>query len=390
MNAFKSQKYDYLIVGSGLFGSVFAHEMQRAGFTCLVIDKRGHSGGNIYCEDVEGIKVHSYGAHIFHTDNLQIWNYVNSITPFRNFINSPLAIFKGQVFNLPFNMNTFNQLWNVKTPSEARAKLSQQRALSYFKNPKNLEEQALSLVGPDIYYSLIKGYTEKQWGRKANELPNSIIKRIPIRYTYDNNYFNDRYQGIPIAGYNEMTNKLLKGVDVLLNTDYLKMKIELDALAGKTLYTGPIDEFYQFAFGKLEYRSLRFDHERLSNADFQGNAVVNYTEESVPFTRIIEHKHFEGGKQKHTVITREYPIAHSQTNEPYYPINDIKNKAIYNQYKQLMRTESRHIFGGRLAEYQYYDMHQVIAAALKKVALELKNRGCDQNLAILKFNSKEI
>jgi len=374
MNAPSSKNYDYLIVGSGLFGSVFAHEMQKGGFRCLVIDKRPHIGGNIHCQEIDGIKVHSYGAHIFHTDNLNIWNYVNSITPFRNFTNSPIALFEDKVFNLPFNMNTFNQLWNVKTPSEARAKIAQQIALTYFKAPKNLEEQALSLVGPDIYHTLIKGYTEKQWGKDARELPKSIIKRIPIRYTYDNNYFNDCYQGIPVEGYNDLADKLLKGIDVLLNIDYLKAKAELDALAEKTVYTGPIDEFYGLTYGKLDYRSLRFEHERLSNTDFQGNAVVNYTDKNVPFTRIIEHKHFEGGLQKDTVITKEFPVAHSLNNEPYYPINDRKNKALYDQYKQLMKTESRYIFGGRLAEYQYYDMHQVIAAALKKADTELNHR----------------
>lgn len=369
------KKYDYLVVGSGLFGAVFACEMNRRGMKCLVVDKRTHTGGNTYCQNIDGINVHTYGAHIFHTNSESIWKYVNSFVPFNRFVNSPLAIYKNKVFNLPFNMNTFHQLWNVVTPDQARAKIKDQISLFNFKKPMNLEEQALSLVGPDIYNSLIKGYTEKQWGRNANDLPSFIIKRIPIRYTYDNNYFNDKFQGIPIGGYNVLTAGLLKGIEVRLNIDYLEKRTELDAIAKKIVYTGAIDSYFDYTFGKLEYRSVRFEHEKLAINDFQGNAVVNYTEAEIPYTRIIEHKHFENGNQPHTIITREYPEAHSGTAEPYYPINDKKNDTIYGRYKELASEQVNTIFGGRLAEYRYYDMHQVIASALKSVKNEMSKMG---------------
>ena len=361
------EKADYLIVGAGLFGSVFAHEMTKKGKKCIVIDKRNHIGGNVYCEEKEGINVHKYGAHIFHTNDKKIWDYVNALAPFNRYTNSPIANYKGKLYNLPFNMNTFYQLWGVKTPEEAKKKIAEQVKEAGIDNPQNLEEQALSLVGKDIYEKLIKGYTEKQWGRKATELPAFIIKRLPFRFTFDNNYFNDRYQGIPIGGYNVLTNKLLKGVEVILSVDYFKDKEHWDSLADKIVYTGKIDSFYDYKFGKLQYRSLDFKHETLDIENFQGNAVVNYTEQHIPYTRIIEHKHFEFGKQPKTIITKEYPLEGNDKSEPYYPINNQENAAIYNQYKTLAQKEDKVIFGGRLAEYKYYDMHQVIASALTKV-----------------------
>lgn len=360
-------KYDYLIVGAGLFGSVFAHEMRKHGKKCIVIDKRPHLGGNVYNENVEGINVHSYGAHIFHTNDKDIWDYVNSFVEFNRFTNSPLANYNGKIYNLPFNMNTFYQLWGVKTPEEAKAKIDQQVKELNITKPQNLEEQALSLVGKDIYKILIKGYTEKQWGRKANTLPAFIIKRLPVRFTFDNSYFNDHYQGIPIGGYNKLIEKMLEGIDREIDTDYFKSRKYYEGLASKVVFTGKIDEYYEYRFGKLEYRSLNFEHEILQMNNFQGNAVVNYTDDKTPFTRIIEHKHFEFGKQPKTVITKEFPVEWSEGREPYYPINDERNNQIYREYKKLATKERDVIFGGRLAEYKYYDMHQVIASALKTV-----------------------
>lgn len=359
-------EYDYLIVGSGLFGAVFAHEATKKGKKCLVIDKRNHSGGNIYCEKIENINVHKYGAHIFHTNDKKIWDYANQFVEFNRYTNSPIAFYQDEVYNLPFNMNTFNQLWGVKTPAEAKEKIKEQVKESGITNPQNLEEQAISLVGIDIYNKLIKGYTEKQWGRKATELPAFIIKRLPVRFTYDNNYFNDKYQGIPIGGYNKLTEGLLEGIEVKLNTDFFKNREELIKLADKIVFTGKIDEFYNNQFGSLEYRSLNFDTKLLDQENFQGNAVVNYTESTVPYTRIIEHKHFEFGTQNKTVVTYEYPDDWSLGKESYYPINDDKNNAIYKKYKDLSEKDIHIIFGGRLAEYKYYDMHQIIASALKK------------------------
>ncbi|WP_345955879.1 UDP-galactopyranose mutase [Mucilaginibacter sp. PAMB04168] len=361
-----SKPYDYLIVGSGLFGAVFAHEAKKKGKRCLIIDKRNHFGGNIYCENVEGINVHKYGAHIFHTNDKTIWDYVNSFVEFNRYTNSPLAIFENEMYNLPFNMNTFYQLWKVKTPDEVKAIIQTQIDESGITNPQNLEEQAISLVGTDIYYKLIKGYTEKQWGRDAKDLPAFIIKRLPVRFTYDNNYFNDKYQGIPIGGYNKLTEGLLDGIDVKLNVDYFASRAEWDAQADKIVFTGKIDEFYDYRFGQLQYRSLKFEHQTKDTDNYQGNAVVNYTERHIPYTRIIEHKHFEFGTQPKTVITKEYPEEWNTEKEPYYPINDAYNTDIYKKYEALAKADSHIVFGGRLAEYKYYDMHQVIGSALKK------------------------
>jgi UDP-galactopyranose mutase len=366
------KKFDYLIVGSGLFGSVFAHEANKKGKKCLVIDKRNNLGGNVYCEKKEGINIHKYGAHIFHTNDKRIWDYVNSFVEFNRFTNSPLAKFRDEFFNLPFNMNTFYKLWGVKTPDEAKAKIKEQVDELNIKKPKNLEEQALSLVGSDIYYKLIKEYTEKQWGRPATELPAFIIKRLPIRFTYDNNYFKDKYQGIPIGGYNKLIEGLLDGIEVITGVDYFESQKKWNEKADKIVFTGKIDEYYQYQYGKLNYRSLDFKHEVLETENFQGNAVINYNEKEVPYTRIIEHKHFEFGTQKKTVITKEYPQEWDDTKEPYYPINDKKNNNLFDKYKKLAQKESKVIFGGRLAEYRYYDMHQVIGSALKIVDLEFK------------------
>ena len=362
------KKYDYLIIGSGLFGAVFAHEAHKRGKKCLVIDKRLHAGGNVYCENVEGINVHKYGAHIFHTNDKLIWDYVNSFVEFNRYTNSPLANYRGELFNLPFNMNTFYQLWKVKTPEEAKAKIQSQIKLLNITSPQNLEEQALSLVGTDVYEKLIKGYTEKQWGRSAKELPAFIIKRLPVRYTFDNNYFNDKYQGIPIGGYNKLLDGLLNGIEVKLGIDYFNERQYYDSIANKTVFTGKIDEFYDSRFGPLEYRSLRFENEIHDMENYQGNAVVNYTEADIPFTRIIEHKHFEFGQQPKTVVTKEYPEEWTADKEPYYPINDQKNTEKFKQYQQLAAVEKNVIFGGRLAEYKYYDMHQIVGSALKKVS----------------------
>lgn len=365
-------KYDYLIVGAGLFGSIFAYEANRRGKKCLVIDKRNHIGGNIYCENIEGINVHKYGAHIFHTSNKEVWNYINSFVEFNRYTNCPVANYKGELYNLPFNMNTFYQLWKVKTPKEAMAKIEEQVKEANIDEPKNLEEQAINLVGKDIYEKLIKGYTEKQWGKKATELPAFIIKRLPVRLTFDNNYFNDIYQGIPIGGYNKIIERMLEGVEVKLDTDFFKNREEFEKIADKIVFTGMIDEFYDYKFGTLEYRSLRFEHETLEEENYQGNAVVNYTEYEIPYTRIIEHKHFEYGNQDKTVITREYPATWNRGDEPYYPINNDRNNDMYIKYKELADKEKSIIFGGRLAEYKYYDMHNVIEQALNIVKKEFK------------------
>ena len=365
-------KYDYLVVGAGLFGSIFAYEANKQGKKCLVIDKRDHIGGNIYCESIEDINVHKYGAHIFHTSNKEVWDYVNSFVEFNRYTNCPVANYKGELYNLPFNMNTFYQLWKVKTPKEAMAKIEEQVKEANIDEPKNLEEQAIKLVGKDIYEKLIKGYTEKQWGKKATELPSFIIKRLPVRLTFDNNYFNDKYQGIPVGGYNKIIEKMLENVDVRLNTNFFENREELENIADKIVFTGMIDEFYNYKFGTLEYRSLRFEHEVLEEENHRGNAVVNYTEYEIPYTRIIEHKHFEYGTQPKTVITREYPATWTKGDEPYYPINNDENNELYAKYKELADKEERVIFGGRLAQYKYYDMHHVIEQALNCVKEEFK------------------
>ncbi|WP_143318312.1 UDP-galactopyranose mutase [Clostridium sp. HBUAS56017] len=365
------KQYDYLIVGSGLFGSVFAHEAKKRGKICLVIDKRNTTGGNIFCEKIHDINVHKYGAHIFHTSNKKIWDYVNNFVEFNKYINSPIANYKGELYNLPFNMNTFYQLWGTKTPLEAKEKISLQIEKSNIKEPKNLEEQAIKLVGEDIYFKLIKGYTEKQWGKKATELPPFIIKRLPVRFTFDNNYFNDKYQGIPIGGYNLLIDKLLEGIEVKLNINFFHNRNELEKIANKIVFTGMIDEFYEYKYGMLEYRSLKFENEVFDLENYQGNAVVNYTDYETPFTRIIEHKHFENNYSPKTIITREYPACWKKGDEPYYPINDDKNNSLYNKYKILADSETNVIFGGRLAQYKYYDMHNVIEEALNTVEKEL-------------------
>lgn len=365
-------KYDYIIVGAGLYGAVFAHEAKVRGKKCLVIDKRNHLGGNVYCENKDGINIHTYGAHIFHTSNDEIWRYVNQFVTFNTFINSPVANYNGEIYNLPFNMNTFNRLWGVVTPQEAKNKIEEQKKVLHGKEASNLEEQAISLIGTDIYEKLIKGYTEKQWGRKCRDLPNFIIKRLPVRYTYDNNYFNDKYQGIPIGGYNKLVEGLLEGIEVKLNTDYIKFKSYFDEMTDKIVFTGMIDEFYEYKFGVLEYRTLKFETERKEISNYQGNAVVNYTSKEIPYTRIIEHKHFEFGNQEITYITKEYPKEWEKGDEPYYPVLDEKNIDRYEMYKELADKEKKIIFGGRLGEYKYYDMHNVIKAALDKVQDEIQ------------------
>ena len=363
-------KYDYLVVGSGLFGSVFAYEANKRGKKCLVIDKRGHVAGNIYTKEVEGINVHEYGAHIFHTSNKEIWDYINKFAEFNRYTNSPVANYKGEIYNMPFNMNTFNKLWGVITPEQAKAKIEEEKRNSNIKEPKNLEEQAISLVGKTIYEKLVKGYTEKQWGTKAIELPAFIIKRLPVRFIYDNNYFNDSYQGIPIGGYTKIIEKMLNGIDVKLNYDFFEHREELENIAEKVVFTGMIDKYYNYKFGELEYRSLKFETEILDQSNYQGNAVINYTDYETPFTRIIEHKHFEFGTQKKTVITREYPDNWTSEKEPYYPINNEKNNELYEKYKELSEKEPNVIFGGRLGQYKYYDMHKVIEEALNCVKNE--------------------
>ncbi|KEI97135.1 UDP-galactopyranose mutase [Clostridium botulinum A2B7 92] len=365
--------YDYLIVGAGLFGSIFAYEATKRGKRCLVIDKRNHIGGNIYCDNIEEINVHKYGAHIFHTSDKDIWNYINRFIEFNRFTNSPIANYKGELYNLPFNMNTFNKLWGVITPKEAKEEIEKQKKEAGIKEPKNLEEQAISLVGTDIYEKLIKGYTEKQWGRSATELPDFIIKRLPVRFTYDNNYFNDTYQGIPMSGYNPIIEKMLGNCEVRLNVDFFKHRKELEAIAEKIVYTGMIDEFYDYKYGVLEYRSLRFETEVLDLENYQGNAVVNYTDKETSYTRVIEHKHFEFGTQQKTIVTKEYPSEWEKGNEPYYPINDKKNIELYEKYKNLAMKEDKILFGGRLADYKYYDMHHIVGKALKKVKEEFGN-----------------
>lgn len=364
--------YDYLIVGAGLYGAVTAERLKKAGKKVLVIDKRSHIGGNVYTRRVEGINVHTYGAHIFHTNNTEVWEYVNRFAMFNRFTNSPVANYKGELYSLPFNMYTFNKIWNVVTPQKAGAKIEEERKAAGITEPKNLEEQAISLVGKTIYEKLVKGYTEKQWGRPCRELPAFIIKRLPVRLTFDNNYFNALYQGIPVGGYTKMVEKMLEGIEVRLNVDFLSEREELGKLAQKIIYTGAIDEYYDYKLGTLEYRSVRFEEELLDMPNFQGNAAVNYTDAETPFTRIIEHKWFEFGKDEagndlpKTVISREYPYEWKPGTEPYYPVNDEKNNALYNEYKRLAADEKKVIFGGRLGEYKYYDMDKVIEAALAK------------------------
>ena len=359
--------YDYVIVGSGLFGAVFAHEMKKKGKSCLVLERRSHAGGNVYCEEKDGINVHQYGAHIFHTSYKDVWEYVNSFVEFNNYVNSPVANFRGELYNLPFNMNTFTKLWpEVHTPAEVEAKLEAERREAGIEKPQNLEEQAISLIGRTVYEKLIKGYTEKQWGRACTELPAFIIKRLPVRLTFDNNYFNDRYQGIPIGGYNKLIDSLLEGIEVRLDTDYLQDREYFDGLAEKIVYTGPIDEYFAYKLGRLEYRGLKFETERLEEKNHQGVAVMNYTAREVPYTRIIEHKHFEFGTQPVTYVTREYPADWQPGEEAYYPVNNDKNQALYQQYAELAAKESKVIFGGRLAEYKYYDMDDVIKSALER------------------------
>ena len=364
--------YDYLIVGAGLFGSVFAYEMTKAGKKCLVIDKRKHIGGNIYTEEIEGINIHKYGAHIFHTGNKEIWDYINRFAEFNRYTNCVVARYKDELYNLPFNMNTFNKLWGVITPKEAKQKIEEQIREAGITNPSNLEEQALSLVGRDIYEKLIKGYTEKQWGKSAKDLPSFIIKRLPVRFTYDNNYFNDKYQGIPIGGYTGIIEKMLGDCEVILSEDYFSDRKKYDNIASKILFTGMIDEYFDFCYGNLEYRTLRFENELHDTDNFQGNAVVNYTEYDIPYTRIIEHKHFEFGKQEKTIITKEYPDIWKPGMEPYYPVNDEKNNSLYNKYLKLAEKKENVIFGGRLGMYRYLDMHNIIEEALKCYRREMK------------------
>lgn len=365
-------KYDYLVVGAGLFGATFAHEAKEHGKKVLVIDKRDHIAGNVYTENIEGINVHKYGAHIFHTDNAKVWNYVNEFVEFNRYTNSPIARYKDEIYNMPFNMNTFSKIWNdVFTPADAKKRIEEERLEMKGKEPSNLEEQAISLVGRTIYEKLVKGYTEKQWGRNCKDLPAFIIKRLPVRFTYDNNYFNDRYQGIPIGGYTPLVQKLLDGVEVRLSTDFFSDKDNFLSMADKTVFTGMIDEYYDFELGRLEYRSLRFETEIMPIENYQGNAVVNYTDRDVPYTRVIEHKHFEYGTQPKTVVTREYPDEWTPDKEAYYTINDERNNSLAEQYRELSKKELNVIFGGRLAEYKYYDMDDVIQSALSIAAQEL-------------------
>ena len=375
------RRYDYLIVGAGLYGAVFAHEMKRQGRQVLVIDRRAHIAGNIYKEQVLDIQVHKYGAHIFHTSDRKIWEYVNRFAEFNHYINSPIAYYKGELYNLPFNMNTFSRMWGVVTPAEAKARIAEQIGALQITDPQNLEEQALSLVGTDVYEKLVKGYTEKQWGRDCKELPAFIIKRLPLRFTYDNNYFNDRYQGIPVGGYTAMVEKMLQGIEVRTGVSYREFAVEQETAEGivvsdhagntyrKVVYTGMLDEYFNYSLGHLEYRSLRFETEQMPQCDnYQGNAVVNYTEREVPYTRVIEHKHFEFGTQPGTVITREYPAEWREGDEPYYPVNDERNSALLKKYQELASGRPHIVFGGRLGQYRYYDMDKVIAAALDAVA----------------------
>ncbi len=361
------KRYDYLIVGAGLYGAVFARELTQRGKSCLVIDRRNHIAGNIYTEKMAGINVHKYGAHIFHTSDREVWEYVNQFAEFNNYVNSPLAVYRDELYNLPFNMNTFSKMWRIRTPKEARQMIERQVAELGITEPQNLEEQALSLVGTDVYTKLIKGYTEKQWGRDCRELPAFIIRRLPCRFTYDNNYFNDRWQGIPIGGYTQMVEKMLEGADVLLQTDYFDLIRDQPEIAHTVVYTGCIDEFFGYRLGALKYRSVRFETEELPEENYQGNAVVNYTDREVPYTRVIEHKHFEFGKQPTTVISREYSAEWKPGLEPYYPVNDAENSALYAQYQQLAAQQENVIFGGRLGQYRYYDMDKVIRAAMDEL-----------------------
>lgn len=364
------KQYDYLVVGAGLFGACFAYLAKQKGASCLVIDKRPHTGGNTWCEEIESINVHKYGAHIFHTSDREVWNFVTSLCEFNNYINSPVANYKGRLYNLPFNMNTFHELWGVVTPEQAAEKIREQREAAGITEPRNLEEQAISLVGTDIYETLVKGYTEKQWGRKCTELPASIIRRLPVRFTFDNNYFNDTWQGIPVGGYNRLFDRLLEGIEVRTGADYFSDREYFDSLAEKTVFTGPIDQYYGYRFGKLEYRTVRFETTVLDMPNYQGVAVMNYTDAETPFTRIIEHKHFEFGKQDKTVISKEYSSEWKDDSEPYYPINNGRNNGLYLKYKELADRETSVIFGGRLAEYKYYDMHHVIGRVLHHPELE--------------------
>ena len=364
-------QYDYLIVGAGLTGAVFAHEAKKIGKKCLVIDRRDHIAGNVYTEEVEGINVHRYGAHIFHTSMKDVWGYVNQFAEFNNYVNSPIANYKGEIYNMPFNMNTFSKMWGVVTPAEAKAKIQEQIDAEGIGEPQNLEEQALSLVGRDIFEKLVKGYTEKQWGRDCKDLPASIIKRLPCRFTYDNNYFNDRFQGIPMGGYTKMVANMLEGVEVRTGVEYKDLIAEQPDIADRVIYCGPIDSFYDYSLGQLEYRSLRFETELLDEADHQGVAVMNYNEREVPYTRVIEHKHFEFGTQPKTVVTREYPADWKPGDEPYYPINDERNTALYERYRELADREGKVVFAGRLGGYKYYDMDKAIAAAFDVVRAEL-------------------
>ena len=363
-------RYDYVLVGSGLYAGVFAYLAKQAGKKCLVVEKRNHIGGNIYCREEEGIHVHEYGAHIFHTSNREVWKFVCSLAEFNRYTNSPVANYKGQMYNLPFNMNTFSKMWGISTPEEAKAIINRQKE-EISGEPENLEQQAISLVGRDIYEKLIQGYTEKQWGRECTDLPAFIIKRLPVRYTYDNNYFNDLYQGIPVGGYNVIIEKLFQGCHIKTNTDYLENKAYYDSLGDKVIYTGTIDSFYQYCYGKLEYRSLKFETEVKNTDNYQGVAVVNYTDRETPYTRIIEHKHFEFGAQEKTVITREYPVSWQDGMEPYYPVNDERNQNLYCKYAALAEKEENVIFGGRLGEYKYYDMDKVIESAMAAAKAEL-------------------
>ena len=360
-------KYDYLIVGAGLYGAVMAHELHKRGKSCLVIDRRNHIAGNIYCEDMEGIHVHKYGAHIFHTSNRQVWDYMNQFAEFNHYINSPVAVYKDELYNLPFNMNTFSRMWGIRTPKEARDMIAKQVREAGIGEPGNLEEQCLSLVGRDVFEKLVKGYTEKQWGRDCRDLPAFIIRRLPVRFTYDNNYFNDRYQGIPIGGYTAVVERMLEGIEVRTNTDYFAFKKENPDIAKKIIFTGMIDEYFGYRLGALQYRSVRFETEVLDCDNYQGNAVVNYTEKEVPFTRIIEHKHFEFGTQEKTVISREYSSEWKVGMEPCYPVNDERNSRLYAEYRKLADAENNVIFGGRLGSYRYYDMDKVVEAALQAV-----------------------
>ncbi|MBQ6218829.1 MAG: UDP-galactopyranose mutase [Methanosphaera sp.] len=367
------KEYDYLIVGAGLFGSIFAYEMNKIGKKCLIIEKRNHIGGNIYTEEKEGINVHKYGAHIFHVDDKKIWEYINQFADFNRYTNSPVANYNGTLYNLPFNMNTFYQMWGVKTPQEAKEMIEKQKKEANISEPKNLEEQAISLVGKDIYEKLIEGYTEKQWGKKCSELPSFIIKRLPVRFTFDNNYFNDLYQGIPMGGYTRIVEKMIEGIEVKLNTDFFDDKDRWLNIADKIVFTGMIDEFYDYCYGELEYRGLEFEEEVLDMDNFQGNAVINYTDSKTPYTRIIEHKHFDNAESEKTIITKEYPKTWSKGEEAYYPINDDKNSELFKKYKDKADKEENIIFGGRLGMYQYFDMWKVIEVTLEAVEKEKHN-----------------